>query len=116
MVYFCGNNLKFRSHDSQVAAEVLHVHKQHELNKPSANLMKTIFHWLALGLALSPLGFALDPVGFTLGQQVFLNTNMLVLVTQSLAFGAYTNASPQRKPILVLVEYRLNSLTKDNDT
>ena len=70
------------------------VHKQHEIDMPDANPMRTcptqtIFHCLVLGLALGwlgfmlgILGFALGPRGFVLVPQGFLDTgtNMLVQV------------------------------------
>ena len=50
-----------------------------------------------LGLALGPLGFALGPLVGIGNWKVSRK-------------GAYTNASPQREPIRILVEYRLNGL------
>ena len=60
--------------------------KQHEMYMPNANPnlaypMRTISHWLALGLALSVQGVALGVRGFALGPQVFLDINMLVYPT-----------------------------------
>ena len=68
--------------------------------------MRTLFHLLALGLMLGEQRFELGSRGFTLGWPGFLDTNLLALAIQN-ALGVYTNASPQRKPIHVLVEYRL---------
>ena len=48
-------------------------------------------------------------LGFTLGTRRFLDTNLLVLVTQNARFGVMPNAMPNREGVRVQVEYRLKT-------
>ena len=68
------------------------LHKQHEMYMANANHTlayptETIFHWLTLGLTLGPQGLAFGPNGLALGLPGFLDTNILVKVTQNRCVG-----------------------------
>ena len=69
--------------------------------------IRTIFHWLALGLMLGIIG---SRCGVALGPQGFSDTNMLVLATQILCVGGGPNVKPQCVLFRVAVEYRLTSI------
>ena len=55
--------------------------------------------WVVLGVTQN-FGFAFRPRGF-------LDTNMLVSVTQRSCNGGYTNTRPQREGVCDVIEYRL---------
>ena len=86
-------------------------HKQHKIYMPNANPilaypMRTLFHWLTLGLALVPPGFALGPSGF-------LDTNRSVSACvgglQQCVWGREKcfRGLDQREWVRVVAEYRL---------
>ena len=79
--------------------------KQYEIDMPNTNPSlvyptRTIFHQLALGLALVPRWFVL-------GLQGVFNTNMLV---NARIGGLDQHARPHRKLVRILVEYRPNGI------
>ena len=78
------------------------LHTQHEMYMANANRTltyptQTIFHWLALGIALGVQGFVLGVRGFALGARGILDTNMLVSATlKSCVGGIAQREAPTR--------------------
>ena len=73
---------------------------------PTRDPTQTIFHWLAFGVCIwstQILAFALGVMQIS----AFLDTNMLVCPTETLALGVLPNAMAKSKSFCVAVEYRL---------
>ena len=69
-----------------------------------------IFHWLASGFGVganAKFRFGVGSLASGNANFHILDTNMLVSPMQTLASGAFPNASPRRQVFCVLVEYRL---------